>query len=95
MNKEGLKMSEYKKMISGQIYDPNDFQLVKMRMVTRELLTRINASLQDIKDGDRLKLCVELFGKVGKKFWLQPPFYCDYGKNIKIGKACPPKNWAS
>lgn len=78
-------MSEYSKMISGELYNANDSQLVEMRSKARELLTRINSSLQDIRDGDRLNLCSELFGKLGNAFWLQPPFYCDYGKNIELG----------
>lgn len=77
-------MTEYFKMISGQLYDPNDIQLAQMRMEARELLTQINASLQDIKDGERLKLCEKLLGKAGNGFWLQPPFYCEYGKNIEL-----------
>lgn len=79
-------MTEYEKMISGELYNGSDAELARMRKDARELLTRINASAQDIRDGERLELCVKLFGKTGKGLWLQPPFYCDYGKNIELGE---------
>lgn len=78
-------MTEYEKMISGELYNANDVDLVRMRKETRDLLNELNSSVQDIKDGDRLDLCKRIFGKVGSGLWLQPPFYCDYGKNIEIG----------
>ena len=27
----------------------------------------------------------KLLGTIGADFWIQPPFYCDYGSNIHIG----------
>ncbi|MBL8013763.1 MAG: sugar O-acetyltransferase [Candidatus Omnitrophica bacterium] len=78
-------MNAYEKMISGGLYNANDLQLVLMRRQARELLTKLNQSLQEITDGERLDLCSKLFGKIGAGFWLQPPFYCDYGKNIEAG----------
>jgi maltose O-acetyltransferase len=80
-------MSEYEKMLAGELYNASDPELTQMRYAARELLQKINASLQDIKEGERLELCRELFGKVGEKLWLQPPFYCDYGKNIELGES--------
>ncbi len=79
-------MTEYEKMIAGHLYDVNDPELVRMRKETRTVLHRLNNSVQDIKAGDRLELYGRLFGKAGKGLWLQPPFYCDYGKNIELGE---------
>ncbi|GAB1402817.1 sugar O-acetyltransferase [Elusimicrobiota bacterium] len=78
-------MNEYEKMISGNFYNAQNKELVKMRNKARLLLTKINKSLKEIKTGENLKLCKQLFAKTGKGFILQPPFYCDYGKNIEIG----------
>ncbi len=79
-------MREYEKMISGELYSGLDPELVQMRKPARELCDKINASAVEIRGLDpRLGLCAELFGKVGKNLWLQPPFYCDYGKNIFLG----------
>jgi maltose O-acetyltransferase len=33
----------------------------------------------------RTKLLNELLGKVGKNLFIEPPFYCDYGYNIRLG----------
>ncbi len=79
-------MTEYEKMISGELYNASDAELVRMRKKARDLLNKLNSSVQDIKNGDRLALCKKLFGKVGSGLWLQPPFYCDYGKNIELGE---------
>lgn len=31
-------------------------------------------------------LLKELFGRTGKSVWLEPPFHCDYGRNIEVGE---------
>jgi maltose O-acetyltransferase len=44
--------------------------------------------LNDSADSEReLRKAVvyELFGKVGHSTWIEPPFYCDYGKNTLLG----------
>ncbi len=78
-------MIEYEKMISGQLYNANDAELVRMRREVRALLDQLNASAQNVRTGERLELCKRIFGKAGNGLWLQPPFYCDYGKNIELG----------
>lgn len=78
-------MTEYEKMISGNLYNAADKELTKMRRHVRILLTELNNSLCDVKSGERLKLCGKIFGKTGKNLILQPPFYCDYGINIELG----------
>jgi maltose O-acetyltransferase len=78
-------MTEFNKMIKGEMYNANDPELVRMRAEVRDLLNELNHSVQDIKTGSRLDLCLKIFGKVGKGLWLQPPFYCDYGRNIEFG----------
>lgn len=79
-------MREFDKMIAGEMYNALDPELVEMRGRARKLLTLINQSVEDIRTGsERISLQTELFGKVGKNLWLQPPFYCDFGKNITLG----------
>jgi len=34
------------------------------------------------------KIVNELFGKSDETTFLNPPFYCDYGSNIEVGKNC-------
>lgn len=79
-------MSEYQKMISGQLYNALDPELVQMRKEARTLLARINQNLEDLRENhESHALCRMLFGAVGKNLWLQPPFFCDYGRNITLG----------
>ena len=30
----------------------------------------------------------QLFGSIGSRSWIEPPFYCDYGENIRVGSDC-------
>ncbi len=77
---------EYEKMISGQLYSGLDPELTRMRHTARRLCDKINRVTTDLRGKDaRLSLCRKLFGCVGKNLWIQPPFYCDYGRNIFLG----------
>lgn len=79
-------MTEFEKMIAGQMYDAQDGDLVDRRYRARELLDQINANSQVVLDEEaRQRACRLLFGSVGDGLILQPPFYCDYGTNISMG----------
>jgi len=36
----------------------------------------------------RLDILTQLLGSFGENLWIEPPFYCDYGKHIRLGKNC-------
>src|SRR5581483_4163150 len=77
--------SEREKMLAGELYDALDPELVSARNRARDLCQVLNAS----REGDqelRRFICTELFGKGGQTVWMQPPFFCDYGSNIQLGK---------
>ena len=77
--------TEREKMVAGQLYDPQDAELVTARTRARDLLWNLNST----RESDSLiRACLlqELFGSVGEGVWLQPPFYCDYGTNIHLGE---------
>lgn len=77
--------SEREKMVAGELYDPQDPELVAARTRARDLLWTLNAT----RESDavvRGRVLEELFGTVGAGVWLQPPFYCDYGTNIHLGE---------
>jgi len=76
--------SEREKMISGELYDPLDPELVSDRLRTRQLCHELNASAPAAAD-DRRRLLAALFGTM-TDVWLEPPFYCDYGSNITLGR---------
>ena len=77
-------MTEKDKMLAGQMYDPMDPDLVAGRHRARLLFQKINLINDDDKK-ERDELLYELIGEAGKELWIEPPFYCDYGTNIKLG----------
>ncbi|WP_290792843.1 sugar O-acetyltransferase [Flavihumibacter sp. UBA7668] len=77
--------SEKEKMIAGELYDPLDKQLVEDRIQARLLLQRLNASREDEPE-QRNAILNKLFPNASSGLWMQPPFYCDYGYNMKMGE---------
>lgn len=78
-------MTEKEKMLQGQLYNPLDKELVAARINSRLLQQQLNSSAAD--NGKELKrLAKELIPNQGKSCFIQPPFYCDYGTNISLGK---------
>lgn len=77
-------MTEKEKMIKGLMYNPLDSVLSKERYKARKLFQEIN-SLNEDSAKKRKHLFIELFGETKKNFWIEPPFYCDYGYNITLG----------
>jgi maltose O-acetyltransferase len=74
-------------MLNGELYDPLDAELVIARAHARDLCTQLNATLESQQD-ERRRILLELFGAGGDDVWMQPPFHCDYGVNIRLGKRC-------
>jgi maltose O-acetyltransferase len=70
-------------MVSGQLYDAGDPELTAERRRCRALLRRFNDS--DDEDA-RDVLLRELLAEVGEGAFVQPPLYCDYGWNLRIGE---------
>ena len=64
----------------------DDADWVEMKRA-RRLLQELNAIDRTDFDGIRAIVC-ELFGKADETTFLNPPFFCDYGYNIEVGKNC-------
>ncbi|WP_347304268.1 sugar O-acetyltransferase [Croceibacterium sp. TMG7-5b_MA50] len=78
-------MTEHDKMVRGELYDALDPDLVARRNGVRGLCQQLNASAEE--DGAlRRDLCQRIFGAGGDSVWVQPPFFCDYGSNITLGR---------
>jgi maltose O-acetyltransferase len=77
--------SEQEKMLAGELYDPLDPALVRARERARALCEALNAT-HEAEQEKRRRIVRELFGAGGESVWMQPPFYCDYGVNILLGK---------
>jgi maltose O-acetyltransferase len=77
--------TEREKMLGGELYNPLDPELVRARDRARDLCQDLNATRE--KDQEiRRSILKQLFGKGGDSVWLQPPFFCDYGSNIRLGE---------
>ena len=71
-------------MLAGEFYDSRDPELLASAHRARALLARYNATPST--DGDaRTAILAELLGGVGEGVWIEPPFFCDYGREIRIG----------
>ena len=79
--------SERELMLAGELYDPADPELVRLRDRARELCLDLNAT-RESQPELRRRILAELFAAGGDDVGVQPPFYCDYGNNTRLGKKC-------
>ena len=77
--------TEKEKMLAGELYDPLDKEISDERERTRLLIKELNDSREDQPD-DRRRILKQLIPQAPESLWLQPPFFCDYGYNIKCGE---------
>lgn len=76
-------MTQKERMLAGKLYMADDPELQADAQWRRYLLRRIREADYP---GEVRPLFRELLGQVGENFWIEPPFYCDYGKHIHIGE---------
>jgi maltose O-acetyltransferase len=76
--------TEKEKMLAGELYDPLDPQLCQERQQARDLCQMLNVSRED-QPAERAAILSALLGKETDA-WMQPPFFCDYGTNISLGR---------
>ncbi|HET9818161.1 MAG TPA: sugar O-acetyltransferase [Rhodanobacteraceae bacterium] len=79
--------SEREKMLAGELYDPLGPELVRARERARDLCQDLNATRESQQEARR-RILRDLFGTGGEDVWMQPPFHCDYGDNILLGRKC-------
>jgi maltose O-acetyltransferase len=79
-----MMKTEKEKMLAGELYNALDEQLSIERQRARDLLKRLNDSREDEQE-ERSRILRELFGR-DTDACIQPPFFCDYGTNITLGR---------
>lgn len=79
-------MTEKEKMIAGELYLASDSQLLKERRDAQLLFQKFNG-LTELDKDERNKILKTLISNLGHGFIIEPPFFCDYGYNITIGKS--------
>jgi maltose O-acetyltransferase len=72
-------------MLAGELYRAQDAELVAGQLRAQRLLHAYNATGPDDATR-RTELLQELLGAVGPNAAIRPPFFCDYGFNIRAGK---------
>lgn len=79
-------MTEKEKMLAGEVYDAaTDSVLIGERAVCKELCRDYN----DLRPGDmdkRTAMLHRILGEIAGDLFVEQPFHCDYGYNIKVGK---------
>lgn len=80
-------MTEREKMLSGQLYDCGDAELLAQWHKGKNLLRDYNQTdSENIQRKDRI--LNELLGGRGSNLWITAPFFADYGNNIYFGDNC-------
>lgn len=83
-NKE--KVTEYEKMLAGDIYNQADISIVRRMVKGNWLCTKLNRTAM-IRQAKRNRLIKKLFGYVGgEPYYVASPLYVQYGVNVSIGK---------
>jgi maltose O-acetyltransferase len=77
-------MSEKQKMLAGEPYLASDPELAAERLRARKFTSDYNSTGVDEPDR-RMHILHDLFRHLGPGVEIEPPFHCDYGKNIYAG----------
>lgn len=77
--------AEWQKMLDGEVYDAVHPEFLRRLAATREKLWEFN-TIHPSEAGRQKEILRSLLGAVGEPFHVNPPFRCDYGCNISIGR---------
>ena len=76
-------MTEKEKMLSEQLYNAFDKELLEERQKAKKLCFDYNNTSPELME-ERDTIISQLINTKGE-FFIEPPFYCDYGYNITVG----------
>ncbi|WP_162809413.1 maltose acetyltransferase domain-containing protein [Vibrio cholerae] len=79
-------MSELEKMLKGEHFDGASAEIEALRSQAGRLKLEINQSLDE---AERYALQRELFGHLGHKSCVQPPFHCELANSV-VNQDVPP-----
>jgi maltose O-acetyltransferase len=71
-------------MLAGELYIADDIELARDSLHARRLQDAFNRSAAEA-GAERRRILSELLGAFGSDSEIRPPFYCDYGYQIRIG----------
>ena len=79
-----MTRTEKQKMLAGELYRAEDAEIQADLAATQAWLVRFNAAL-GASALDRRALLLERLAEVGEGAEIRPPFFCDYGFNLRLG----------
>ena len=79
-----MSRTEKQKMLAGELYRPGSAELQAGQAASTKWLARYNAAMT-LPVSERHALLSEHLGRVGSGAVVRPPFFCDYGYNIRLG----------
>ncbi len=80
-----LHMTEYEKMLAGEVYDAVNAELIELLNKTKDLCWQYN-QVRPTDLETRSRMLQEILGRADEDTVIIQPFYCDYGKQIRVGK---------
>lgn len=80
-----MPKTEKEKMLAGEPYQASDPELLAERLHARELCQTLAALSPRAPEAEKTDLLTRLFG-APTDVDITPPFFCDYGYNIRLGK---------
>ena len=78
-------MTEYEKMLSGEVYNAVDKSLLKDLNLCKDRCYEYN-QIRPTLIKERNEKLHEILGKCDADTFINQPFFCDYGKHIRVGK---------
>lgn len=78
-------MTEKEKMLAGEIYDACNPELLEELNAVKVLCQQYN-QLLPTDFAARNKMLQQMLGQADADTFINQPFYCDYGKQIRVGK---------
>ena len=83
---DGYNMkTEYAKMLDGEVYNAMDEALLKDLNLCKDLCWEYN-QIRPTNIKERNMKLHEILGKCDEDTFINQPFFCDYGKHVRVGK---------
>ena len=74
--------TEKEKMLAGEMYNCLDAELAAERQIAKTQVRSFNSAPGDSEQSAILQT---LLGRIGQNSFIEPPFYCSYGRHIFMG----------
>ena len=80
-----MMKTEYEKMLDGEVYNATDESLLADLTRMKDLCWEYN-QLRPSLTKERNDMLQRMLGKCDEDTFINQPFFCDYGRQIKVGK---------